>query len=97
MVFLGHNEKYIPDIISCSIFKGKKRHKILMWSTKDVLDYFSLQKCRIRKSGTVIEIGQYLTFQRKGGDGGKKQANQFQFKAIISKIPNPLYVKIFDN
>jgi len=70
----------------------------MMWKTSDLIDYFSKQKCKIRKSGTVLELGPCLTFQRKGGDGGNISANQFQFKIVPTKIPvKPLLVKIFDN
>ena len=54
----------------------------------DVIDY--LVECensvKIRDKKTVIEISKGLTFQRKGGDGGKKAANQFQFKFVPSGL-----------
>jgi hypothetical protein len=34
----------------------------------------------IRKSKTVFGLGKSLSFQRKGGDKGKKSANQLQCK-----------------
>jgi hypothetical protein len=98
MVLLGYDEKNIPDIFSCTVFKKNKRQKLMMWKMDTLIQYFSTQICKIRKSGTVIEIGLCLTFQRKGGDNGKKQANQFQFKMIPTRIPlQPLFVKTFDN
>lgn len=96
MVFLGYS--CIPKIFSCTVFKKNKRHRLMMWKMDLLIEYFSTQKCNIRKSGTVIEIGSCLTFQRKGGDNGKKQANQFQFKLVPTRIQiKPFLVKIFNN
>jgi hypothetical protein len=53
----------------------------------DIIEHLLHGKVTIRKSQTVIEISNGLTFQRKGGDGGKKEANNFQFKFIPSILP----------
>lgn len=97
MAFLEYDRNYVPDILTITVFEGKIRKKILAWKMENVLQFFTDQTWKIRKSGTVIELGSYLTFQRKGGDCGKKQANQFQIKIIPSKIPKPLFVKIFND
>lgn len=97
MIFLGYDDDK-PKILSCTVFKKKKRHKLMMWEMNVLIEYFCTQICKIRKSGTVIEIGSCLTFQRKGGDNGKKQANQFQFKLIPTRIQTPPFlVKIFND
>jgi hypothetical protein len=88
--FLGYEEEYKPNVLSISLFdENDKRKKIIFWKMDDVIDY--LVKCensvKIRDKKTVIEISKGLTFQRKGGDGGKKAANQFQFKFVPSDLP----------
>jgi hypothetical protein len=40
----------------------------------------------IRKSRTVVELGPSFTIQRKGGDGGRKSANDVQFKIVPSLL-----------
>ena len=51
-----------------------------------VIKYLNTQKFKIRKSGTVIQLGDSFTMQRKGGDSGKKTANHLQFKLVFSKL-----------
>ena len=53
---------------------------------EDVINYLSTQTFKIRKSGTVIELGTAFTFQRKGGDSAKKTANHIQFKLVFSNL-----------
>ena len=53
---------------------------------KDVINYICKSNFIIRLSGTVIQLGDAFTMQRKGGDGGKKSANNLQFKLIFSKL-----------
>ena len=43
-------------------------------------------KPQISKNKTVINISDGLTIQRKGGDNGKKEANNFQIKFIPTKL-----------
>ena len=56
---------------------------------KDVIESLMKSKFVIRPSGTVIELGEVFTIQRKGGDGGKLCANQMQFKLIFSRLNIP--------
>ena len=91
--FLGYEEEYKPGILSISLFDENNKHcyrkKIIFWKMDDVIEY--LVKCKdsvkIRDKKTVIEISKGLTFQRKGGDSGKKSANQFQIKFVPSGLP----------
>jgi hypothetical protein len=53
----------------------------------DVIAHLMKFSVEIKNSKTVIKISDGLTFQRKGGDGGKKQGNNFQFKFIPSSLP----------
>ena len=92
--FLGYEEEYKPDILSISLFDENdtpccKRQKIIFWKMNDVIDYLVKleNSVKIRDKKTVIEISKGLTFQRKGGDSGKKSANQFQIKFIPSGLP----------
>jgi hypothetical protein len=82
---LGNNEKYIPDIFICSVY-NKKRDKIIIWKTIDIINLICDNPVKIRDSGTIIQIGNCFIFQRKGGDCGKETANQFQFKLIPTKL-----------
>ena len=86
--FNGYEEKYKPNIFSISIFnKNNKRIKLIFWKINDIFDYLINFFVSIRKSQTVIQISNGLTFQRKGGDNGKKQANNFQFKFVPTILP----------
>ena len=78
-----------------SLEKGKKiiKEKIPLipknpgvYKMNDVIKYLNTQNFKIRKSGTVIELGNSFTIQRKGGDSGRKSSNQLQFKIIISSL-----------
>jgi hypothetical protein len=86
--FNGYYDDYRPDIISISLFnKNNKREKIIFWKMTDVITHLMNFNVEIKNSKTVIKISDGLTFQRKGGDGGKKQGNNFQFKFIPSSLP----------
>ena len=86
--FNGYEKEYVPNIYSISIFdKNNKRIKLIFWKINDIFDYLMKFFVSIRKSQTVIEISNGLTFQRKGGDNGKKQSNNFQFKFTPTLLP----------
>jgi R.HinP1I restriction endonuclease len=84
--FLGSNSNSKPDIFVVSVYNGKKRDKIIASNINDIIDQIIQNPVKIRKSQTVIEIGDSFSFQRKGGDGGKDVANQFQFKLVPTKL-----------
>ena len=52
----------------------------------DVINEILSNNFEIRKSKTVVELGNIFTFQRKGGDSGKLGANNIQFKLNPTKI-----------
>ena len=53
---------------------------------KDVIESLMQYDFSIRDSKTVVELGPSFTFQRKGGDGGRKSANDIQFKIVPSLL-----------
>jgi hypothetical protein len=85
--FNGLDPLNIPDVLSCSYFKDGDRKKIIAWNVPYVMEYISTQPVSIKPSRTVIKIGECLTFQRKGGDRGKKSGNNFALKIVLSNIP----------
>lgn len=85
--FLGDEMAYAPHVLSCTLFQQKIRTNIRIWNMCDAIQYICGGRAKIRKSGTVVEIGECFTFQRKGGDNGKKESNQFQFKINMCKLP----------
>ena len=85
--FHGSEEKFTPELFSISLFTKDTREKLIFWKMNDIIEYLMKSKVNIKKSQTVIEISNGLTFQRKGGDGGKKGSNNFQFKFIPSSLP----------
>lgn len=93
--FFGTKVENIPDLYIVSVFSSK-RENIIIWKTTDIIDEILKKPVNIRPSGTVIEIGNCFTFQRKGGDNGKECANQFQFKFIPTalNIENTLVYKL---
>jgi len=85
--FIGYNTDSKPNLLCGSEYtKDKKREKLIFYKMNDVIKYLNTQNFKIRKSGTVIELGNSFTIQRKGGDKGKKQANHLQIKLIFSNL-----------
>ena len=78
---------YKPNILlGVEYDKEKNRIKMIFYKMQDVIKYLATQEFKIRKSGTVIQLGNTFTMQRKGGDSGKKTANHLQFKLVFSKL-----------
>ena len=84
-IFYG-TEEIKPEYLIGVEYEGDKRKQIVMYNINDIIDDLNKKSFQISKSNSVINLGNYLTIQRKGGDGGKKSSNQIQFKIIISKI-----------
>ncbi len=84
---IGYEEESKPNIL-CGVeyTKDKIRNKLIFYKMDDVIKYLKTQTFKIRKSGTVIELGDSFTIQRKGGDKGKKQANHLQMKLVFSNL-----------
>jgi hypothetical protein len=86
--FRGNLKEYRPKLFSITLFdKNNKREKLIVWKIQDIINHLMKYDVKIKDSKTTIEISNGLTFQRKGGDGGKKQANNFQFKFIPTTLP----------
>lgn len=84
---LGYDNNYKPDILlGIEYDKENNRNKMIFYKMNEVIKYLNTQEFKIRKSGTVIELGDTFTLQRKGGDSGKKTANHLQFKLVFSKL-----------
>tara|TARA_B110000305_G_scaffold170619_1_gene188580 strand:- start:110 stop:772 length:663 start_codon:yes stop_codon:yes gene_type:complete len=83
---LGHGMK--PDILCITEWdkRDAKRTKMMFVSMDDVVDSLMRYEFAIRKSRTVVELGPSFTIQRKGGDGGRKSANDIQFKIVPSLL-----------
>jgi hypothetical protein len=85
-ILLGDNMEK-PELFSYSVFdKNNIRKEVALFKMADVIDFYMTGTVNIRKSKTVIDFGNGLTFQRKGGDGGKPSANQCQFKIVPTNI-----------
>lgn len=84
--FLGYENK--PDILCVSEWdkKDTKRRCLHVMPMKQVIDSLLDYEFKLRKSGTVIELGPSFTIQRKGGDGGRVSANDIQFKIVPSLL-----------
>lgn len=89
--FYGNENEDKPDyLIGVEYIKGiNKRNKLVFFKISDIIDNLEKEKFKIKKSKSVISLGDnYITLQRKGGDGGKKSSNDLAFKIIISKLNN---------
>jgi len=85
-IFLGNNPKYSPNILCGIEYIDNKRNNMTLYRMTDVIEYLAKQDFKITKSRSVISLGDCLTIQRKGGDGGKKSANNIQFKLVFSRL-----------
>jgi hypothetical protein len=83
---LGYDKK--PDILCISEWNKKdtRREKLQFMPMKNVVESLMEYDFKLRKSGTVIELGPSFTIQRKGGDGGRVSANDIQFKIVPSRL-----------
>ena len=79
-VLLGDIPDMQPTHLIIALYKKNVR-TVITKTMHEVIDEICSNDFKIRKSQTVIELGK-LTIQRKGGDGGKKSANQIQFKLV---------------
>lgn len=82
----GHDKK--PDILCISEWNKKdtRREKLQFMPMKNVVESLMQYDFKLRKSGTVVELGPSFTIQRKGGDGGRTTANDIQFKIVPSRL-----------
>jgi hypothetical protein len=81
--FLGKNSKSGPKIL---VISGSTLDRLTFFAVKDIIEVLLAHEFKIRKSGTVIELGPWFTIQRKGGDKGLKSSNDIAFKLDTKKI-----------
>ena len=86
--FYGINNEFQPKFLIGVEYNNNKRTKISFFEITKIINYLETQTFKIKKSKTVIALGDKnaITLQRKGGDGGKKSSNQLQFKITISSL-----------
>ena len=87
-IFLGTREEYKPNYI-CGIEYNKelgKKQKIIIYKTKDIIEYLLKYDFIIKESGTVIDLNDCISIQRKGGDNGYASSNQIQCKLKFSSL-----------
>lgn len=85
-VFLGANDATTPEFIIGVQYIQNERKNITIYTISDIIDILICEDFKIRKSKTVFELGGSFTFQRKGGDNGRKSANQLQCKFSFGKF-----------
>lgn len=86
--FYGTDRLFKPDYLIGVEYINKKRSRLSFFKIDTIINYLETQTFTIKKSKTVIALGEHntITLQRKGGDNGKKSSNQLQFKIIISSL-----------
>ena len=94
-VLCGNDEK--PNILGVSMYVKSVSKQYIFHKMSDVIEFIMNDgDVCIRPSGTVIQIANCLTLQRKGGDSGRKSANNIQFKFVPSRItPNENSLTIY--
>ncbi len=89
-IFMGVNGSHVR-ILALHDLNNKKLH---IYNMKKVLDYLNKSDIAFSKKG-IVKIGEYLTMQRKGGNGvsvkvakgdKKHPGNQLQFKMCINSF-----------
>ena len=98
---LGYDESTEPNILCGAEYVNGERTRLIFYKMIDVIAYLMTLEFYITKKQTVISLGGVLTLQRKGGERGKKAANNSQVKIIISRIVTGMHLrskkKILDN
>lgn len=76
-VFLGRDKKFLPTLFM--VIANSKT--LIIWKTSDIIDQLCLEKWEIGNRGATIQLSsRNFSLQRKGGDSGRKSANDLQFK-----------------
>jgi len=92
-IFYGKDKTYSPTYICGVKYKNNIRKKITIYNISDIITDLEKHSFIITKRKSVISLGNCITLQRKGGDGGKKSSNQLQTKLVFSKIQVQNFVK----
>lgn len=85
-ILMGTDEERKPTHMAYVSYENAKRRSLKIWRMTDIVDSFVRHPISISSSGTTFKMGDALSFQRKGGDGGKRTSNQIQAKITPSKI-----------
>lgn len=85
-VFFGTNNNVPKYICGIEYDNKNNRKSMIIYNIEDIIKYLEQYNFIIKKSHTVIELGNCISFQRKGGDNGNKSSNQLQTKLIFSNI-----------
>lgn len=85
-VFYGKDQNMKPKYLIAVQYVNKIRKKIKFFKIDDIIAFLMKKNFEISKSKSVVSLDKSLSFQRKGGDCGKKSSNQLQFKIIISSL-----------
>jgi len=91
-VFKGTDPECAPTFL-CGVQydkTGETREKLTIYRMDDVVNHLMTHDFVINAGQSVVSLANILSFQRKGGDGGKKGANQVQFKLVFSKLDNQI-------
>ena len=93
--FIDNLHKYQKEIIHSSLFKHSnvdyffcfnEKQKLTMYTKQDLLDLVLAHPVEIKDKRTTINLGQYVTWQRKGGDSGAITATMTQTKMKTGKV-----------
>lgn len=77
----------VPKYICGIEYDNKNNRKsMIIYNIEDIIKYLEQYNFIIKKSHNVIELGNCISFQRKGGDNGNKSSNQLEIKLIFSNI-----------
>lgn len=84
--FEGFNQEHKPDFHAIAEYHGSVRKQVKLIETPRIIEYLKDFDFEIMKSKTVIKLGGVFSLQRKGGDNGRKTANQLQMKMVFTSI-----------
>lgn len=87
-VLNGTSTTTVPTHLAYVSYVGQRRDSLRMWQMTDLIDHLCTHSFSIAPNASTFRLGNILTFQRKGGDSGKKPSNQIQAKIVLSNVPS---------
>ena len=93
--FIDNIHKYQKEIIHSSLFHHSRvdyffcfneKQKLTMYTKQDLLDLLFSKPVSIKENRTTICLGEYVTWQKKGGDSGAITATMTQTKIKTGKV-----------
>jgi hypothetical protein len=94
LILLGSEENARPNLFCGVEYVDKRRNKMTVFSTKDLVEYLMDHDFSINDYGNRITLGDSFFIQRKGGDRGRSGANFVQFRMIFYKLEIPSSKKL---